>query len=372
MRLVLLWIVLGAAAAALFSWERSLDTDEVAARDVQHRIGRLIRADERTAIAPADEPESRGAQRFGRTPVSVGTVGEPKFLYRPDAAGVFRCPNVFDTIADESAIDALRKSLLEAEGVVKTRDPARAKEYGFDLPHSIEVSLHGPVVDPDGDQDVRFTVQLGNRSADGKGCYVRRGDDPGVWLIGSDPWGPLALDQNRGRPPLLDPHVIPRIWPGESRRIDRHEVFHADGTSLAITLHDIEISEEEMRKGKSPYEWHLHVGGAEQLANQTSAVMWSSFLFFAPWALLIDPAQTDALGFDDPWARIELTPAMGEPCRLRISQRPLENGMWPVLNENTKGVFGIPTAVRDLLAPRPDVFDEAFEGNPWQPYMQRR
>src|SRR5690606_34828974 len=141
-------------------WERALDREETAARAVEHRIGRLVRAEERTRIAPADEPVAKGPRRFERTPVAVGSVGQPKFLYRPDKEGVFRCPNVFDTIADEAAIDALRKALLEAEGVVVSRDPERAREYGFDLPHTLEVSLCGPDATLD-DLDVRFTVQLG-------------------------------------------------------------------------------------------------------------------------------------------------------------------------------------------------------------------
>ncbi|MFG0318297.1 MAG: hypothetical protein ACF8XB_13560, partial [Planctomycetota bacterium JB042] len=190
--------------------------------------------------------------------------------------------------------------------------------------------------------------------------------------IETDPRGPLVSTPGADRPPLLDPHVVPRVWPGESRRVDRQEVWFADGRTYAVTLHDIEITEEEMRRGKSPYEWHLHAGGEERLANPTSAVMWSSFLFFAPWSLLIDPAQEAAFGFDDPWARIVLTPASGDPCELRISKRPLQSGEWPIQNRATGGVFAISTAVRDLMAPPVDVFEEGYEENPWRPYLQRR
>jgi len=358
-RLITIWVVLAGVAVGMSLWERNLGEGEVASRDVQFRIGRLIRAAEREAI--------------DATAVSIRTGENAGFLYLEVEDGVYRCPAIFNAIADADSIQALMNSLLNAEGVVVSRDPEKAKSYGFDLPGTMTVALHGPDVTPDGG-DERFAVELGRITPDGKGCYVRRHDDAGVWVIESNPYAPLALEKNRGRPPLLDPSVIPRIWPGESRRIDRQEVTFFDserGASYAISIHDIEITEEEMRKGKSPYEWHLHVGDAETVANHGSAVMWSSFIFFAPWSKIIDPSVIDRLGFDDPWARVVLQPAIGEPGELILSKRPLDDGSWPIRFVNTNGVYSIPTAVRDLLVPRVDVFDESYTEDPWRPYFQR-
>ncbi|MFG0318627.1 MAG: hypothetical protein ACF8XB_15240, partial [Planctomycetota bacterium JB042] len=128
-RLLLLWIVLGAAAFGLHRWDARLERDETAARAVESRIGRLIRADERTRIAPADLPVSHGPRRFDRTPVSVGRVGAPKFLYRPDAEGIFR---VRDRVEDvRAAEDPLRIRTVEE---LRRADPPHADRRPVEAP----------------------------------------------------------------------------------------------------------------------------------------------------------------------------------------------------------------------------------------------
>lgn len=357
-RILLLWIVLGGAFVALWRLEESLRADEVAARDSAFRIGRLIRKDERERIQAAA--------------VSVGPKNGTKWIYARDELGHWVCINFQLALASEEMIDRLMKTLLDAEGTVRTRDLSRASEYGIGTDQSYEVRLHGPEISGPDHLDVRFTVELGKPLEDLNACYVKRTDDAGIWEIDTNPWTALAPGAHAGLPPMLDPNVIPRVWPGQSRRVNVIRVEHADGEAFEITLHDIQITEEEFRLGKSPYEWHLHANGTENIAPMRPTGAYSSYLFFAPFADLPDPRLTKELGFEQPRVRIQLTPADGEVCELRVAPKPLESGLVPVLNLQAQRLYAVTPAVAELLAPRHAAFQGEDGPNPWEAELQKR
>ncbi len=357
-RILILWTALGAAFVALWSLEAMLHAKEVASRDSAYRIGRLIRKEERDRIQAAA--------------VSVGPKNGTKWIYARDENRQWVCLNFQLALASEEMIDRLMKTLLDAEGTVRTRDLSHASEYGIDSEGTWEVRLHGPDIRGPEQLDVRFTVDLGSPLDDMSGCFIKRSDDAGIWEIDTNPWTALEPGARPGLPPMLDPHVVPRVWPGQSRRVNVIRVEHADGEAFELTLHDVEITEEEFRLGKSPYEWHLQGDGHETVAPSRPASGYSSYLFFTPYADLPDPRLTKELGFDQPRARVLLTPAEGEVCELRVSAKTLEDGLVPVLNLRAQRLYAVAPAVAELVAPRRSAFAGEDGPNPWETELQKR
>ncbi|MFH0947149.1 MAG: hypothetical protein V2A76_18330 [Planctomycetota bacterium] len=348
-RTLLLWVFLLAAAIGLISAERHLQRQEQEARDASHRIGRLIPAADR--------------ERLSVAAIRVGPADGPRHLYSP-VSGVWRCQTHFNAVAGEEAVQGLLKSLLEGEGVVQSTDPARAGEYGIGLPDSWRLQLLGP------SGATQFEVELGARIPSIGGCYVRRSDHSAVWALDTDPWEPLQVDPAGVRPPLLDPHVIPRIWPGKSRRVDRLVLARAGEPPLELIMEELRISEEEMRAGKSPYIWHLRIGDQEASASDRNAMAYFGFLLQIPFVRVLDPAEARGFGLDESRTRVTLYPAEGHPAELRLGSR-LPSGNLPLLNLETGMLFEVTPDIAALVVPDAKLLLGSAETNPWETQMRR-
>lgn len=355
MKLLLTWLLLAAAASGLWFLDRKWAEEELSSRKSVDRIGRLIREAER-----------------GRLKIAAVTVETGKgqaYVYAP-VEGYWRCVNANAAVASEAQVNALMKALLDAEGVVQSSDAARVKDYGFDGERMLRIQLHGAKYGKDPGRDVLFRIDLGAQVKDLEGCYVRRQESPLVWAIDTDPWSALGIEPGDPRPPLLDPAIVPQAWPGESRRVDSIEVFPEGGPPFEIALVEQQVSEEEMRAGKSPYTWTCRSAGADVAVKSDLAMAFYQFLLKAPWQAVLDAAALQAAGLDPPRARVVLKPAQGQPAELRLgAARP--DGLVAVLNSNTRVLLGVGADVAACLAPKLEALLPEATANPWEPFLRQ-
>lgn len=354
-RLIVVWLGLGALLLGLYWWDSVLERDSQALRDPRNRIGRLIRAEERDALEIAA--------------ISVGRGDGPRHLFTP-IEGVWRCPTWQDALVAKEQVDALLKALLEAEGMARSSDPARASDYGIGGSAGLRVQLHGPALLKRADRDVRLEIEFGTRQSDGDGGYVRRADHPAIWSIDTDPWTPLNSPVP-GSPPLLDPHVVPRIWPGESRRVDRLVIEHDGGPKIELTLHEVQVSEEEMRTGKLSYRFEMQVDGNDTPVHDRHAMSYLGYLFGAPWQEILPGRRAAELGLEAPAARVSLFPAKGEMCQLWVGSDQPEGGV-PVLNLTSGSLFLMARDAALALAPPLELLLLDSQEDVWQRWQQRR
>ena len=238
------------------------------------------------------------------------------------------------------------------------------RNYGLDLEGRHSVALLGV------GGEVLIEVDLGSRLEDLGGCYARRADRPGIWSIDTDPWQALAVDPDGRRPPLLDPHVIPRAWPGKSRRIDRVMIEAAGGPRLELTLEELRISEGELRSGKLPYLWHLTVGGERREASTQNAMQYTSFLLRTPFVRALDPRRAEELGLTEGAARVVLFPAEGEPAELRVGGA-LPSGGVLFANLQMDTLFEVVPEVAGLVIPDPGLLGAGATASPWEVWLRR-
>lgn len=354
--LLILWTILLLGGLSLLAWNHHLDHEDEQARDHRERIGRLVRAEERDVIDTAG--------------LAVGPLGKPPFLYAPDQNGNWICLNFHGVPAASGAIDALLSSLMQAEGTVRSRDRAKEAEYGLGLPATLTVRVVGSNASLPQDLDEQLGVELGSPTADEKGSFVRRLDDDGIWAIDRNPRNQLLVRARTPRPPLLDPHVVPAVWPEKSRRINRVQVYRNDGTSYEVTLHERKLTQQQMLTGETPYEWRISQGDVQQLAHQGVARGHHNFLLSIPWMGVVDANEAPGLGFDQPLTRLVLHPFEGEPLELRVGSVALPSGNWPVGNLLTGRVFEITPQVVALLAPDPALLHPGHEDDPYSEWFR--
>ncbi len=347
------WIVLALIALAAGLWNHRLDEREEKAREAAERIGRLV---------PSEE-----GKRLAIAALSAGPRGGPLWRYAP-VDGTWRCLDHFGAIADKSAIDALLQALLDAEGVVSSSDPARAVDYGVGAAGAWLVRLHGPSVPASPADNVLLEVELGHQHEGGDGCFVRRAGQKVVWSIDTNPWSALLMGAAPNRPPLLDPNVVPRALLAASRRIERVRVEHAGGLVLELTLVELEVKEEDMRRGKPSFAWNLGVDGRASESSQEAAQAYFAFLFCAPYERVAAALDEQAPGAFAPRATVSLCPAAGEPLVLRVGA-PDERGKVLLDNPAAACRYEVSAEVAALLAPRPEQLAPGATAAPWQPYL---
>lgn len=361
-------LVLGALLAALVLWDRALVSSAQSARFESVRVGRLIPVADQERIK--ERMKALEIQAGGRT-----------WRYLP-FSGSWRCIDRFAAPADLAAMNTVVERLLAAEGVAQTSDPAKFAGYGIGSDETITVTFHGQdaarMVEGrlsfPGDALLRVEVGLAIPGRDG--CYARLGGAQEVWAVDASPLDLLA-PALAGQPPLLDGHLVATGWPpgheaaGTGRAVDQF-LLERGGEVLEFSVHQVEVTPEEMQRGAVPFEWTLHRNGVPTPVHSILTAYYGSFLLQAPYHELVDPSTAQGQGFGaDGSAAITLVPREGQALRLEISP-PRPDGSSVVLNPHTQCLYSIDAETRRLLVPPAELLDVAAANNPWDEYMRAR
>lgn len=407
------------ALAGAVAWDLSLSRSEGALRASTMRVGRF---------AKLGKPEHRKADTATRIVVTASS-GQ-KWEYVKEADG-WRCPSYNSAPASEEKIKSVITKAFEAEGIIQTFDPARHGEFGLGKGSGFQLDAKGiyredrtpksdnPFAGMAGDSSPKvwgpdepweFAWDVGNATIDREGSFVRRRGENAVWHV--DQNSHMELDPTPGSklPPLLDGAIVPMSWLQSAKQIRRVTVQIDGGDQYELELREKQITPDEMKQGKSPFEWWLKdqkkfppgpsaaflnppprtmpdpkaspeskpaepvVGAVAEdgyaVTEHQQSLSFTSFVMRAPMTDVLAEAQHKSLGFDKSRAKISLVPMEGEPCDLYVSYQGGSKAA--VYNTALRTAYEIDAAVVELLAPSiAQLMQAGAQGMPWRPWLQQ-
>ncbi len=349
-------VLLPLLLAALLLWERALARGAAGERDLRGRVGRIVPEERRAALALS-------ALRVERPGVPTRTYGRLR--------GRWRALELFGAPADARAIGALADGLLDAQGFVVSDAPDEAAAYGIVGPDALRVSLCGPRVleDPGGDVQIAFDVGASLPGEGQQGSFVRVRGAREIWSIDADPRAALA-PRAGGLPALLEPWVVPMDWEGWRGGVTRVSVRDAAGARLALERRAREVTPEELRAGRPPWDWVLAPGALELPAAPVPAQAFSLFVQRLPYADVLDPARADALGARAGTGGALTLEAEGASPWTLLFGAPLPDGRVPVWSTPSETLYAMEPAPAALALPGVEPFLEASQANPWDPWLR--
>jgi hypothetical protein len=343
------------ALAGLVAADLALGKAEGRARSTSSRVRRL---------AP---PETRDAALVSVVRLDDLSRGASHLYAKIE--GLWRCVSYRNAVVNDGAMESLLKKVFNGEGLVRGDEPSRVPQCGLDGPSMLRVSLHGPRGLESAGQDRLVSIDVGSASSQPAGGYVRATGGREIVSVDVNLREELAPDDAGPLPPLVDRNVVPAVWPGFRKGIKSIVVEPEGAPSFELEGRRREITPEDMRSGKSPWEWFLKQAGGEQLCEQPLAMSYVSFLMRAPCMDVME-AKGQA-GVDlKPRGRVTLVPNEGDALPLSIGSAAVGLGD-PVLNPFSKSVYFVSTQVASLLVPRAEQLLAAGGPNPWEPYLKR-
>ncbi|HSL85131.1 MAG TPA: DUF4340 domain-containing protein [Thermoanaerobaculia bacterium] len=321
---------------------------------------------ESVRVEPLLTPEQVEGWTFAVLRVEEAGTGRV-FLYGR-REGVWLCLSHHGAVADAAAVEGVMTSLLEAEGVVQSEDPERAHHYGLDRPGMLRLSVHGPAAFSAPDADLLVAFDLGLAVPGTGGTYLRPAGSDRVWAVDAPlrEWlTPPATDL----PPLLDPHLVPAVWPGLRQGLAAVEVRPAGAPAYRRERRVEAPPDGELPPGAPGRDiWVVRSSGRERPAHPFQAALYTAFLTRAPYAGLLPPERAAELGLDPPAARVRLVPAAGEPLELALGA-PSPEGV-AAASSISGSLLRLDPEVAELLAPPAERLLDAAGGSPWEPFLR--
>lgn len=351
---VIVKLVLLVLLVALVLQDRSLDAEEASRRAVSSQVERLI-------------PQEAKADAI----IAAVTLkrGERELLYAR-MGGIWRCRDVYGAVADWQSLQGLVDMLLDAEGVMQTDVVERFGDYGIGTDRSWHVSFHGPGLLKQEDKDVFFELELGDPLPALGGCFVRVPGEDVVRVIERNPVEIVVpLGAHPDMTPLLDHHVVPRVWLPAGDHIAGVQVDRADGVSYGLQLRPRDLSPEFQAQGASPVEWVVVTpDGQERVSSPDHSIAYSVFLTLAKWVGVVDPARAEELGMGRAVGRVVLGANQAPPMVLVFGPTSGDD-LVPMANDWAKTLTALPVDVSELFMPDPEALLDSTGPNPWEPWL---
>lgn len=348
-------IILVLVLIGLIYWDRSLSETELLSRHTSLKVRQLI------------AKELRESQRIAA--IRLEDPGQKETFIYARGKDAWRCLSRFGAVADEAKIKSLLEKLFNTQGIVQSKDPARAPDYGLGPASVLHLSLHGPKFSPGKEEDLLHSFDVGAPNPGGNGCYVRLSGGTEVVAIDANLREELARPELQGIPPLVDPHIIPPVGLGTGG-VQRIVVDRSDGERYELNRREKKISPEEMKQGQLPWDWFLKKSEKEEICPPGPSNAYANFLLRAPFQVILDPKTLPQLGLEKPSARLSLYSSEGKPVVIAIGSRGA-NARAPVWNELTQNVFEVSKEVDELLAPRSEQLLHVEQGSPWEAWLRR-
>ncbi len=285
--LLLLALVLAAGAAA-DGWMRQ-------ARESTRAEAAVLRG----ILPPSGEVEPDRVRTL-----SLQVPGSSPWVYER-RGGTWRFPAYFGAYAHSGRVDRLLHEVLGASGTLVTTDEDDFDDLGVSGPQAVRLTLAGNA----GESLGEIWIGRGVPGQAGEESYVRRAGSDSVLHLHANP----LLTLGAARPPMLDPHLLPRDERGGSvvevlvtappegayrlRRV--LAPLPEDAPALPLPAGD-----------RERYRWLLErESGVEEDCVDASVWAYLSFLRQVRVQRLVDPAASAGYGFGA--ARVELTEEEG-------------------------------------------------------------
>jgi len=344
--------------SCLLFWERRLARQELRTRHAAVRIQRLVSPD-----------------LFKDRPIAALQLEAPdgKTFFYAHQQGVWRCLSMHRAIALTPQIQTVLGKVIKASGVVQSQVSEYSTNlisFGLDSSQRWRLALCGSKVRSEQGGDVIFALDLGSRIPATGGSYVRPLTEGQIWAIDEDLTEELEREPGSKLPPLLDPHLVPVVWPGWQSGLRRIVLERAERKPLQLLRRDKARTEAEQQSGMPPWEWIIREGESEKTADVRQAHFYSQFLLQAPYAGLLSQKQREELGLDKPQSRIRLEAVSGQTLELLLGTQTAE-GRTPVLNTFTQSIYEIDRETVSNLLPEAELLLDANKGNPWEEQLNQ-
>lgn len=355
------FVICGVALAALVAWDLTLTSREEEERRNNVRVGRLFTKEER---------EGPGKEVKG---LMIENPAGDKFIYKKVGKEEWRCTSYKNAVASAERIErGLLTKIFETEGHVQSDDSKDASQYGLDVPSMFRVSIHGNgILEKPERSDLIGSVDVGAALHEKDGCFMRRTGLQKIWTMDGNPHPELDRPPSVKLPPLLDMSMIPAYWLASAQRVKNIKVEFANGKSYELEVRDKQISMEDQRQGKSPFEWYLKQNGKEQLCQERPSLDYTTVLMRAPFMDIIDYSQRPNLGFDNPppAAKLTLFPAEGKPMELYVGSVATQNKQYAVYNTTSGSIYECQKEIVGLLFPQESMLLTPGV-NPWEQLLK--
>ena len=305
------------------------------------------------------------------TEVRITNTQGHELAFANGVDGMWRCDSLNGAPANVSELDRFVGTMLTAEGFIRSTESSRARAYGLDGPTALRVTLHGPGAIEVPGSDVLLTVDIGHGLAEADQCFVRAAHGSGedaIWVLDSDLRSLLLTPGGSGTattPPLVDPNIIPAVWPGHGKLPNRIEIVRDGHPRLSLLRRDIAPTAVEGRPGEGPsFSWTLtDETGDGQPIDPGVTMSYVSYLMRAPFLTVVDVPTASGLVWDSPPARVLLHPEEGPGLELRV----LDPQPWgvPVYNSFTRVVYAVSPDVAGLLAPNREQLGSGAAQSAW-------
>ena len=344
--------------SSLLFWERRLARQESQTRRAALRIQRLVSQD-----------------LFKARPIAALQLEAPdgKTFFYAHQQGVWRCLSMYGAVALTPQIQTVLGKVIKASGVVQSQVSeysTNLTSFGLDSSQRWRLALCGSKVRSEQGGDVIFALDLGSRIPATGGSYVRPVSEGQIWAIDEDLTEELEHEPGNKLPPLLDPHLVPMVWPGWRSGLRRIVLERPERKPLQLLRRDAARTEIEQQAGLPPWEWIIREGESEKTADARQAHFYSQFLLLAPYAGLLPPKERERLGLDKPQSRIRLEAVSGEILELLLGAQTAE-GRTPVLNTFSQSIYLIHHETVANLLPEAELLLDATKGNPWEQQLNQ-
>lgn len=366
-------IVLAVVLSGLVGIDLALTASAKRARRESLSIGRLVSSEQSERLK-------------GNIAAIELRNGEDRWVFG-QSFGTWRCHDHYRAIASSEALEQVVTQLFDAEGIIQSDDPAHAGDYGFSPGSTWHLVLHGRRAFQEREGRVEFVgeplfqVDVG-RSIEGQdGCYARLAGRDAVWAVDTNPRALLEPEGSAYRPPLLDPALVPAVWPGTDRRVQQIEIETASSSAMTVGLVPKALTDQERAQGVADVEWGLVRSGMRiQQANPGILNYYAAFVLIAPWAAVIgyvgdlstaEPELLETFGLDRPSGRLTITAPDGQGSCVLVFGAPAQQGIRAVWNSATGQITGVTGEIAQMLLPPETWLTTDSQGNPWEEYFRR-
>lgn len=284
--------------------------------------------------------------------------------------GLWRSPSVLGAPAAVSQLERFVDTVLDCECYVRSIRPEHAARYGLEGESALRVSFHGPGTAGRAGPKLLLEAEIGHCLPEAGQCFVRPAGQSSVWAMECDLRSLLSAGQRGTLPPLVDPHLIPAVWPGRQSTLRRVVITRTGQGAIELQRHDREAPPQVPGRDGPSWTWVLlHSAGGHLPVHQGLANSFTSFVLSVPFEGISSPEDAVALDWKNPRARVALFPDAGEPLELRVGE-PQAWGT-PVYNSFARLVYILSPEAAGLLAPSAARLASDSAGDPWIALLER-
>lgn len=281
--------------------------------------------------------------------------GARSWVYEWDGRA-WRLPALHGAYAATDNVDFLLKGLLLSLGTAVSVDPGAFGRYGVSAGRAPRVILEGS------GGDVLLEVLLGRAAPDNRGAeaYVRPVASDTVLHLHANPARALA-----GRPPMLDPHVLPRAL---GRRALVEVAFQGPAAGPVARLHRVDVLPDPTAPGPpslgASYAWVLTHAGGQDTCAAASVGAYLAYLSRLQYQTVLPPRGDYAL---ESGSSLTLVDHGGTADRLEVGGRR-DAGRGYLHHAGAGVTFAVAAGALDLLFPSPELLLQPLpQPSPYDP-----